>query len=94
MSLVYLSEGESDALALIEVGLESLHSKSGPSSAVVAAPGTSFKGDWGPLFRGKDVVLCFDSDEAGRKAVQRVAGILQSYAKSVSALQWKAEVAA
>ena len=65
---VYVTEGESDTLALIAAGLED-----DGTAACVASPGTSFPRDWAPLFRGKRVVLCFDTDPPGRTATATVA---------------------
>jgi hypothetical protein len=79
---VYLTEGESDCLALIQAGLEA-----DGTAACVASPGTSFPAAWAPLFTGKRVVLCFDHDEPGRKATATVAAILKGHA--VEILTWK-----
>ncbi|MEX1115549.1 MAG: CHC2 zinc finger domain-containing protein [Akkermansiaceae bacterium] len=79
---VYLTEGESDALALIETGIEA-----DGTAACVASPGTSFSREWAPLFSGKRVVLCFDTDEPGRKATADVAAILKGHARKI--LTWK-----
>ena len=40
--------------------------------------------------RGKDVVLCFDADDAGQKAVARVSVILQGHSNSIRRLNWEA----
>lgn len=79
---IYVCEGESDCLALAGIGLE----KAG-TAACVASPGTSFPAAWAPLFAGKEVVLCFDKDEAGRAATRRVAGLLHGHAAGVES--WK-----
>jgi hypothetical protein len=79
---VYLTEGESDCLALIEAGFEV-----GGNAACVASPGASFSRDWAPLFRGKRVILCFDPDQAGRAATARVAAMLKGNAAEI--LTWK-----
>jgi hypothetical protein len=79
---VYLTEGESDCMALIESGLEV------PGvAACVASPGTSFPQAWAQLFTGKRVVLCFDSDPPGQAAAKKVAAMLRPYAAAVSC--WK-----
>ena len=76
---IYLTEGESDTLALIAAGLE------GDGTAVCcASPGTSFSPAWAPMFSGKRVVLCFDSDPPGVTAAAKVAGLLAPFAASVS----------
>lgn len=79
---VYLTEGESDCMALVATGVEK---ESGVTC--IASPGTSFRQSWGPLFSGKRVILCFDLDDAGRAATQRTAAILKPYTKEV--LTWR-----
>ncbi len=79
---VYVTEGESDTLALIAAGFEA-----DGTAACVASPGTSFPRDWAPLFRGKRVVLCFDTDQPGRTATATVAAILKGHAAEI--LTWK-----
>jgi hypothetical protein len=79
---VFLTEGESDALALIEAGIEA-----DGKTAVVASPGTSFPRDWAPMFAGKTVVLCFDLDGPGIAAGATVAATLKGHAREI--LRWK-----
>jgi len=79
---VYLTEGESDTLALIAAGLEA-----DGTAACVASPGTAFPEAWAPLFNGKRVILCFDHDDPGRVATAKVAAILQGHAAEI--LTWK-----
>lgn len=82
---VYITEGETDAVRLIDAGIEADGSK-----LVVAMPSAStFEDEWRGCFAGKDVVLALDDDEAGRKATQKVAPILSRVAKSVGLLDWK-----
>jgi hypothetical protein len=79
---VYVTEGESDTLAMIAAGLEA-----DGTAACVASPGTSFPRDWAPLFRGKRVVLCFDTDHPGRTATATVAANLKGHASEI--LTWR-----
>ena len=79
---VYVTEGESDCLALIAAGMEE-----DGTAACVASPGTSFLREWAPLFRGKRVVLCFDRDHAGQLATATVAASLKGHASEI--LTWK-----
>lgn len=79
---VYLTEGESDCLALIAARLEA-----DETAACVASPGTSFPREWAPLFKGKRVILCFDTDQPGRVATTTVAAILKGHAAKI--LTWK-----
>ena len=80
---VYVAEGESDCLALVAAGIEE-----DETAACVASPGTSFSREWAPLFRGKRVVLCFDTDHPGRVATATVAAILKGHASET--LTWRA----
>lgn len=82
VTTIVISEGESDCLALVAAGLEA-----DGTAACVAAPGTGFKREWGPLFAGRKVIICFDLDEPGRKAAAGVAEILRPFAAKV--LTWK-----
>lgn len=75
---VYLTEGESDALALLAAGVEN-----DPSSVVVASPGTSFQAAWTSLFNGKKTIICFDFDTPGQRAAEKVAKLLTGHASSV-----------
>ncbi|MCX6879861.1 MAG: CHC2 zinc finger domain-containing protein [Verrucomicrobia bacterium] len=79
---IYLAEGESDCMALIAAGLES-----DGTAACVASPGKDFSQSWAPMFAGRKVVLCFDSDPPGMTAAVRVAGLLAGHSASVS--NWK-----
>lgn len=83
---VYLTEGESDCMALIQAGLET-----DGTAACVASPGTSFPRAWAPLFAGKRVVICFDRDKPGQAAAATVAEILKGYALEI--LTWKGTAA-
>lgn len=86
---VFLTEGESDAIALIDAGLENLHPKEGETgTTIIASPGTSFKAEWASLIAGKDLVLCMDNDNAGNKAAEKIAQLCQPFAKTISRFQW------
>jgi hypothetical protein len=115
---VYLCEGPWDGVALWEMlgqarrgegnGLEFIGNPASSllaSSNVLAVPGClTFRDDWLPLFSGKHVVLCYDSDHprehppgsgnktmAGHDAMRRVAGILAAAVKppaSVRFIRW------
>ncbi len=82
---VFLTEGESDAIALLDLGIEDLHPKGGEiGTTVVATPGTSFKEEWAELFTGKDLIICSDNDTAGNKSAERITKICSPFAKSIS----------
>ncbi len=81
---VYLTEGESDCLALIAAGIEA-----DGTAAAVASPGTSFPQAWAAMYTGKRTVLCFDLDPPGQAAAAKVAALLAGHAASVSI--WKGD---
>lgn len=57
---IYLCEGVIDTLTMLQQGIQA-----------VGIPGVrSFKVQWLPLFKEKNVVLCLDHDEAGRKGME------------------------
>lgn len=91
-AVVYLTEGETDAISMIDAGAEDE-----AGVAVVAAPSaTIFKPEWGPLFMGKKVIVAFDDDDAGRSGTDKVVEVLASHAREVNVLDWskiKQEVA-
>lgn len=87
VSTVYLTEGESDAIAMIDAGLENLFPDDGElGSCVIASPGTSFKKEWGVLFKGADLIICFDHDDAGIKASSKVAAICSPFTQTIKML--------
>lgn len=74
--MLLLTEGEPDALRAISCGLEA-----------VAVPGVQgWRRDWAERFHGRRVLVCFDCDEPGRSAVQRVARDLAGVAREVRLL--------
>jgi hypothetical protein len=80
----YLTEGESDAISLIDEGVED---ESGTS--VLAVPCSGF--DLTPLaslFIDKEVVLVPDPDEAGLKAATKWVAALEPYAARLSYLSF------
>lgn len=86
---VYVTEGESDALAVRAAlgGWLDWVAKNEPDSypndndipAVIAKPGAgTFRESWACRLVGKDVVLVADNDDAGRKGAEKTAGILRA----------------
>lgn len=81
---VIITEGETDAITLIDSGAEDLR------TVVVSMPSAStFKADWAPRFAGKEVVLMLDNDKAGEKATADTLAALRPHARSISTLNWK-----
>lgn len=78
-SHVYLTEGETDAISMVDAGFENT-----PGVAVLCMPGASaFQKEWAPLFTGKTVTLCFDNDPSGKTATDKVAALLEPYAATL-----------
>jgi len=71
----YVFEGEKDMLIARELGLNAITLTGGasaiPSDLVL------------PAFKGRDVVICYDNDEAGRSGMEGMFRALHSTAKSV-----------
>jgi hypothetical protein len=85
-TLIYLTEGETDAISLLDGGVESTDS----AALVVAVPSASnFDRKWAPHFSGKDVLIYFDGDHAGDAATERVGNELQPYARKLMRLDWE-----
>ena len=62
---IYLCEGVIDTLTFLQQNIEA-----------VGIPGVrSFKVEWLPLFKNKNIVLCLDHDEAGRKGMEYLQGV-------------------
>jgi hypothetical protein len=73
---VYLCEGETDAISLVDEGVEK-----DSGVFVIAVPSASFRlAPLAPLFKDKEVVLVPDPDPAGFKAVERWVRDLDPYA--------------
>jgi len=83
---IYLCEGEWDGIAL-----EWLFGKLKMSDtcAVVAVSGAGiFKKDWLPHFRGCDVQVLYDNDQAGEAGEVKVNQLLNGTARSISFINW------
>ncbi len=84
-SRVVLSEGETDAISVIEAGIEA------HGTVIVAMPSAgTFKDGWQTNFAGKDVTLALDNDEAGAKATKRVSELLRPVARELRVVNWRA----
>jgi CHC2-type zinc finger protein len=82
---IYICEGETDVIRLINDGLE----RDGQTLAV-GLPSASFNlAPWAFLFAGKAVTLVPDDDEAGAKALDRTVQALEPVAESIAFLDWR-----
>lgn len=72
-----LCEGEIDCITALVQGHRSITSTGGAQF---------WRDDWNELFRGQDVIICYDGDKAGREGSQRVINNLQPIARSIRSL--------
>jgi DNA primase len=80
---VFICEGETDAITLLDAGVEQQ-----PKTLIIALPGASFHVDrWASLFAGKNVVIATDADEAGVKAAEQLACTLSPVTASLRRLE-------
>jgi DNA primase len=86
---IYLCEGETDTITLIDRGIE----EDGKTIAVGVQGATLNIEPWTFLFAGKDVVIAMDNDEAGSKADARIERILSGDTKSIQHFWQAKEVA-
>jgi hypothetical protein len=84
--LIFICEGEWDAFALKflikNVGKEDQYS-------VVIVPGSNtFKDEWQPFFKKKNVVCCYDNDKAGHQGEKKATKLLKPVAKGLKYVNW------
>ena len=86
--VVYICEGEWDAIAL--AWLLKLLKLPG---VVVGVPGAgTFKAEWVPSFKGRDVVALYDNDEAGDGGEVKCFQMIGAAAKSLRFVRWPGDV--
>lgn len=75
---IFVCEGEWDAIAMQWL----LNKVSKPGVAISAPGANTFKVEWSDLFKGRDVIVCYDNDTAGEQGQQllleRLNGIISS----------------
>lgn len=71
---VYIMEGEKDCILANQLGLNAV--------TVTGGAGT-FKNEWAPLFKDKEVIICYDIDEAGTRGAKVVAEFVVGQAQKV-----------
>lgn len=82
---VWITEGETDAITMIDRGFDN-HDN---GELVVGLPcADGWRREWGPLFKGREVVLVPDADEAGSKGMDKAKADLVTFADRVSIYRW------
>lgn len=78
---VFVTEGETDAISLIDAGVECC------GGIVVSIPSsTTTRAEWFQTWIGKKVFLCFDNDDAGASATKKVIKALNGITERISVL--------
>ncbi len=81
---VYVCEGEWDAMALDWL----LRLLKEPGIAVGLPGANTFKTEWVPAFKGRDVFALYDADEAGAQGELRCFELLSTASKSLRFVEW------
>lgn len=71
---IVLSEGEPDMI---------LNNQYGIPTVTHTAGAKTFRAQWGPLFQGKVVFICYDNDETGKLGAAKAKAIIKPYAEAV-----------
>lgn len=83
--VVYIMEGEWDTMAMDEC----LRANNVSNTPVVGVCGAGvFKPEWSSLFENRNIVMCYDNDDAGVSGTRRTGVILQGVARSISHVAW------
>lgn len=75
---IVLTEGETDAILLNQHGIPAVTGTAGAKT---------FKPEWAKLFKGKDVYICYDVDDAGREGAAKVQKMLAPFAESITVIE-------
>lgn len=80
---IFVTEGETDAISLIDAGVECC------GGMVCALPSaTTIRPEWFKTWKDKKVMLCFDNDEAGSKATAKVLDALKGITTRIKVLSF------
>lgn len=81
---IYLCEGEWDTIAM-----RWLIRKLKLDAVAVGVPGANtFKREWVDYFKNRDVIVCYDNDEAGEQGETTVKGRIEGFVNSILYLHW------
>ena len=81
--MVYVCEGETDAITLIDAGAE----KDGDCLVVALPSASTIPGNAADLLAGRDIVLCLDQDKAGLEATKKMEALLSGKVRSLK--RWR-----
>jgi DNA primase len=80
---ILLCEGETDAISLVNIGMDQVE-----GTAVVALPSaTTIPPGLGDVLKGKEVVICMDADDAGKKAEAKLFTLLSPVCSKLKTLK-------
>lgn len=75
---IVITEGETDCILLNQHGIPAVSGTAGAKT---------FKPDWVKLFKGKEVYVCYDADDAGREGARKVKKMLGEFAASITVIE-------
>lgn len=80
---IILSEGEPDCMSLIAMGFAAVTNTGGAGT---------FKREWAPLFKGKNITIVYDNGKAGKAGAEKAARTILPYAATVKIVQWDVDI--
>lgn len=84
--IVWLCEGEWDAMALAELLVQA---RGKTNDVVLGVPGAeTFKDEWVKHFTGREIRICYDNDDAGDRGAIKAGTKLRGTARRVQYLSW------
>lgn len=87
MKRILLCEGEKDAIILSYHLAKSELSEN--DTCVLAVPGVDqFKPQWIEIFKGKEVYILYDNDDAGKDGTKKVIENIKRYASNIKSIVW------
>lgn len=72
---IYIMEGEKDCILANQLGLNAITATSGA--------GMKLRSEWKPYFKDKNVVICYDIDQAGQEGAEKTVALLSQVARSI-----------
>jgi hypothetical protein len=75
--MIFITEGEMDAMVLNQMGFTALSGSAGAGT---------WKKEWSQYFSDKEVIICYDSDEPGRKGAGKLITTLGRQVKKIKSI--------